>query len=153
MMASAMTAGAVNPAAWQPVLDRHRELFEDVAAGASIAIVPRYTIGADGRRRATVMPVCDPAPMLLWVREPGGMRARDAAFVGLKALASDLLLIAGDGALEAAVRHEHPFGELKRRLRAGEVLFMVMRTREELRERGWTEFIESLGLPFLGTCR
>jgi hypothetical protein len=33
------------------------------------------------------------------------------------------------------------------------MLVMVMRSRNELRERGWREFFEALGLPFQGTCR
>jgi hypothetical protein len=138
---------------WQRVLDRHAELFAETTEGASVAIVPRFARGADGRQRPTVMPVSEPLPMLLWLREPGAMLVRDAEFRGLKGLVSDLLLIAGEGALDEALAHERPFSELKRQLRSGRMLFMVMRTRDELRERGWSDFIESLGLPFLGTCR
>jgi len=140
-------------AAWQQVLDRHAELFTETAEGASVALVPRFARGADGRQRPTVMPVSEPVPMLVWQRERQAMRARDAEFRGLKGLDSDLLLIAGEGTLEEALAHERPFSELKRQLRSGRMLFMVMRTRDELRERGWGDFIESLGLPFLGTCR
>jgi hypothetical protein len=136
----------VTSAAWQRVLDRYPELFVETAQGASVAVVPRFARGADGRQRPVVMPASDPVPMLLWRREPDAMRAREAEFRGLKGLVSDLLLIAGDGALEEALAHE-------RQLRSGRMLFMVMRTRDELRERGWSDFIESLGLPFLGTCR
>lgn len=138
---------------WQRVLDRHADLFAEVAPGASIAIVARHSQGADGRSRANVMPVTDPVPMLTWVREPQGMTAREREFRGLKGLESDVLLIAAEGALEAALAHDHPLSELKRQLRNGKMLFMVMRTRDELRERGWSDFIETLGLPFLGTCR
>ncbi len=138
---------------WQPVLDRHAELFTETTTGASVALVPRFARGADGKQRPVVMPVSEPIPMQLWVREPDARRARDAEFRGLKSLFSDLLLIAGDGALDEALANERPLSELKRQLRGGRMLFMVMRTRDELRERGWSDFIESLGLPFLGTCR
>lgn len=140
-------------AGWQQVLDRHAELFAETAEGASVAIVPRFARDADGRQRPVVMPVSEPLPMLLWLREPAAMLVRDAEFRGLKGLVSDLLLIAGEGSLEESLAHERPFSELKRQLRSGRILFMVMRTRDELRERGWGDFIESLGLPFLGTCR
>ncbi len=140
-------------AAWQQVLDRYADLFAETAEGASVAIVPRFARGADGRQRPTVMPVTEAVPMLLWLREPRAMRAQDAEFHGLKGLASDMLLISSDGAVEEALAHERPFSELTRQLRSGRMLFMVMRTRDELRERGWSDFIESLGLPFLGTCR
>lgn len=129
--------------AWQRVLDRHAELFEQIEDGASVAVVPRRVVA----------PVCDPVPILLWVREPGGMAARSAQFGGFKALSSDLLLIANDGTLEAALSRDEPLGEIKRQLRTGGMLFMVLRRREELREHGWEDFLEWLGMPFLGTCR
>jgi len=138
---------------WQPVLDAHVGLFEPLLPGASVALVPRWRVDAQGERRANVMPKTDPLPMQLWLREPQAMRVRDGTFTGLASLASDVLLITEDGALEAALTHERPLSELKRLLRRNQVLFMVLRTRDELRERGWTEFLEGLGLPFLGTCR
>jgi hypothetical protein len=140
-------------AGWQSVLDAHAELFEALVPGASVALVPRWTVNAQGQRRANVMPKTVPVPMQLWLREPRGMRVREGAFQGLAQIAADLLFIAEDGALEAARAHDRPLSELKRLLRRNQVLFMVMRTRDELRERGWTDFIEALGLPFLGTCR
>jgi len=140
-------------AAWQRVLDRNAALFEETVAGASIAIVPRFAPGSGGKPRPTVMPVSDPVSMLVWVREERGMVAREGQFRGLKGLPADLLLVAGEGALEAALDHAEPLGEMKRQLRAGRMLFMVMRAREELQARGWTDFLEAIGLPFLGTCR
>jgi len=85
-------------AAWQRVLDRHADLFEEIEEGASVAVVPR----------SVVAPVCDPAPMLLWVREPDGMTARSAEFSGFKTLASDLLLVTNDGTLETALSRDEP---------------------------------------------
>jgi hypothetical protein len=151
MLAPLPPIGAL--AAWQRMLDRNAALFAETVTGASIAIVPRFAPGSGGKPRPTVMPVSDPVAMLLWTREPRGMVAREGRFQGLKGLSADLLLVAGEGALDAALAHAEPLGELKRQLRAGRMLFMVMRTREELRERGWTDFLEALGLPFLGTCR
>jgi len=138
---------------WQPVLDAHVGLFEPVAPGASIALVPRWREDSAGIRRANIMPKTDPVPMMLWLREAQAMRVREGIFSGLASLASDLLLIAEHGAFEAALAHQRPLSELKRLLRRNQLLFMVLRTRDELRERGWTEFLEALGLPFLGTCR
>lgn len=138
---------------WQPVLDAHVGLFEALVPGASVALVPRWREDAQGVRRANVMPRTEPVPMMLWLREAQAIRVRDGIFTGLASLASDVLLIVEDGALDVALAHERPLSELKRLLRRNRVLFMVLRTRDELRERGWTEFLEALGLPFLGTCR
>jgi hypothetical protein len=128
---------------WQSVLDKHEDLFAELSDGASVAIVPRRSVAA----------VCDPVPMLLWVREPEGMAARNGQFGGFKALSSDLLLVANDGTLEAALSRDEPLVEIKRQLRAGGMLFMVLRRKDELREHGWEDFLEWLGMPFLGSCR
>ena len=130
-------------AAWQSILDKHGELFIEVSDGASVAIVPRRSVAA----------VCEPVPMLLWVREPDGMAARPAQFGGYKTLSSDLLLVANDGTLEAALERDEPLAEIRKQLRAGGMLFMVLRRKEELREHGWEDFLEWLGMPFLGSCR
>ncbi len=127
----------------QRVLDEHAELFEEIEESASLAIVPRRAVA----------PVCDPVPMMLWVREPGGMAVRPGEFGGYKALSSDLLLVTNDGTLEAALEREEPLAEIKRQLRAGGMMFMVLRRKDELRSHGWEDFLEWLGMPFLGTCR
>lgn len=134
-------------ASWHEVLERHAELFEGVAQGASIALVP------GSPPRANIAPVVEPTPMQLWRREAHGMRIAEGRYRGLQALASDVLLLPEEGALEAALAHRRPMSELKRQLRAGRVLCMVTRGRDELRARGWAELFEALGLPFLGTCR
>jgi hypothetical protein len=129
--------------ACQSVLDKHEDLFTEVSDGASVAIVPRRAVA----------PTCDPVPMILWVREPEGMAARAGEFGGYKALSSDLLLVTNDGTLEAALERDQPLAEIKRQLRAGGMLFMVLRRKDELREHGWEDFLEWLGMPFLGSCR
>jgi hypothetical protein len=132
---------------WQEVLEGSPELFGEVVPGASVAVVtgspPRSNIGQ----------VVDPAPMLLWSRETEGMKVESGEYRGLKTLASDILLLPEGGALEAALAHRYPMSELNRQLRAGRVLCMVLRERNELRARGWTDLFDALGLPFLGTCR
>ncbi len=129
--------------ACQSVLDKHEDLFTEVSDGASVAIVPRRSVA----------PICDPAPMIVWVREPQGMVARAGEFGGYKALSSDLLLVTNDGTLEAALERDQPLAEIKRQLRAGGMLFMVLRRKDELRAHGWEDFLEWLGMPFLGSCR
>jgi hypothetical protein len=132
---------------WQPVLDRHADLFADVAPGASIALV------CGSPPRANIAQEVMPAAMQLWLRGPEGMKVGAGEYRGLRTFASDILLLPENGALEKALAHANPLGELKRQLRAGRVLCMVMRERKELRRRGWADLFDALGLPFLGTCR
>jgi len=130
-------------AAWQEVLDRHAALFEEIEEGASVALVARRVLA----------PARDAVPMLVWVREAGGMAARAAEFRGYRALSADLLLVANEGTLEGALTRAEPLAEVKRQLRAGGMMFMVLRRKDELRSHGWEDFLEWLGVPFLGTCR
>ena len=87
--------------------------------------------------------------------EDGGSHDRAAGHLPRPVgLGVDLLFLAGDCALEAVLaRAEHPLGEMKRQLRAARVQFFVFRTKHELRDLGYEDFVEALGLPFLGACR
>ena len=140
--------------AWQRVIDGYAPLFEPLAAGAAIGVVPRYFVDASGARRGAAMPSTPTLPMLAWRKRDGRMLAQPGAYRGLAGLDVDLLFLAGDGALEAVLAHaEHPLGEMKRQLRAARIQFFVFRTKHELRDLGYEDFVEALGLPFLGACR
>ncbi|TAK45487.1 MAG: hypothetical protein EPO29_01565 [Betaproteobacteria bacterium] len=132
---------------WQQVLERHADLFAEVQPGASIALAP------GSPPRANVKQVREAVPMQLWLRGPERMAVVAGEYRGLKSLAADALLLPEEGALDAALAHAEPLSELKRQLRDGRMLVMVMRSRKELRELGWSDFFEALGLPFQGSCR
>jgi hypothetical protein len=44
-------------------------------------------------------------------------------------------------------------GRLKRRLRRGDIMLCTFRTRAQLAESGYEDFLDSLGLAFMGACR
>lgn len=141
-------------AAWQRLIDGYAPLFEPLATGAAIGLVPRFFADADGGRRSAAMPSTPTLPMLEWRKGDGRMLALPGSYAGLEGLGVDLLFLAGDGALEAVLaRSEHPLGEMKRQLRAARIQFFVFRTKHELRDLGYEDFVEALGLPFLGACR
>ncbi len=150
----AALAAIEDVAAWQRLIDGYAPLFEALADGAAVGIVPRFFTDTGGARRAAAMPSTPPLPMLVWRKRDGRMRAQTAAYRGLDAPGVDLLFLAGDGALEAVLaRGEHPLGEMKRQLRAARIQFFVFRTKRELADLGYEDFVEALGLPFLGACR
>jgi len=93
--------------------------------------------------------------MLAWERGACGMRACTRSYRGLADASCDVLFFFERDALESVLAraHDGPLGELKRRIRAGRILLMVLRTRQALRERGYDDLLESLGLPFMGACR
>jgi hypothetical protein len=116
--------------------------------------VPRFFVDAHGSRRAAAMPSAPTLPMLGWRKREGRMLAQSGTYHGLESLDVDLLFLASDGALEAVLaRAEHPLGEMKRQLRAARIQFFVLRTKRELADLGYEDFVEALGLPFLGACR
>jgi hypothetical protein len=141
-------------AAWQRVIDGYAPLFEPLATGAAVGLVPRFFVDATGTRRSTAMPSTPALSMIEWRKCDQGMRAQPGTYDGLAGLGVDLLVLAGDGALEAVLaREEHPLGEMKRQLLAARIQFFVLRTKHELRALGYEDFVEALGLPFLGACR
>ena len=141
-------------AAWQRVLDGYAPLFEPLATGAAVGVVPRFFVDATGMRRSAAMPATPALPMIEWRKCDDRMRAQPGTYSGLAGLGVDLLFLAGDGSLEAVLaREEHPLGEMKRQLRAARIQFFVFRTKRELRDLGYEDFVEALGLPFLGACR
>lgn len=141
-------------AAWQRLLDSYAPLFEPLASGASVGLAPRFFVDENGVQRAAAMPSTPPLPMLEWHKRDEGMRAQPGSYRGLGRLEVDMVFLAADGALEAVLaRAEHPLGEMKRQLRAARIQFFVLRTKRELAERGYEDFVEALGLPFLGACR
>jgi hypothetical protein len=143
-----------NLAAWQGVIDGYAPLFEPLAAGTAVGLVPRFFLDAARVRRSAAMPTTPVLPMLEWRKCDGRMLAQSATYSGLDGLGVDLLFLAGDGALEAVLaREEHPLGEMKRQLRAARIQFFVLRTKRDLRDLGYEDFVEALGLPFLGACR
>jgi hypothetical protein len=147
-------AAIENLPAWQRLVDGYAPLFAPLADGAGIGLAPRFFADASGARRAAAMPTTPPLPMLEWRMRDGCLRAQSATYRGLDGVGVDLLFLAGDGALEAVLaRAEHPLGEMKRQLRAARIQFFVLRTKRELADLGYEDFVEALGLPFLGACR
>lgn len=141
--------------AWQAILDRDAAVFSGLAPGARAGFVPRQVPGPDGALRATAMPSVPPLEMLAWERRASAMTACLREYRGLADAACDLLFFYRRDALEAILARasDDPLGEMKRRMRAGGILLMVLRTRGELRARGYEEFLESLGLAYMGACR
>jgi hypothetical protein len=141
-------------AAWQRMIDGCAPLLEPLAQGAAVGLVARYFADASGVRRSAAMPSTPTLPMLEWRMRDGRMVARPATYTGLGEIGVDMLFLANDGALEAVLaRDEHPLGEMKRQLRAARIQFFVFRTKRELADLGYEDFVEALGLPFLGACR
>jgi hypothetical protein len=93
--------------------------------------------------------------MLTWVMDGEHMCANLRQYSGFQDARVDLLFVADESGLEAM--REALEGEtlsiIKRQIRKGAIMFFVMKTKYELQDAGYEDFLDSLGLAFLGACR
>jgi hypothetical protein len=143
-------------ASWQSMLDRHHELFLDMVRGSRIGFVSREASGIlPGKRLEGVQVVAAEVPMLAWQLEDAGMSARIEPFAGMASTKVDLLLVADEEALET-MRNELGGDTptvIKRLIRRGRMMFFVFKNKAQLQDAGYEDFLDSLGLAFLGACR
>jgi hypothetical protein len=145
--------------AWQALLDRYQELFTEMAPGSRIGILPRSATNLmPGKHLAGLSGSAFRLPdgrMLAWEVESAGMRAGYSPCTRFEDARADLLLVPDDAALEEIRRclPEDPLSTIKKMIRSGNILFFVMKTKYELQDAGYEDFLDTLGLAFLGACR
>lgn len=145
-----------DPAAWQAMLDRHAELFSEMNEGARVGFISRANSGlAPGKHVAGLIAASGGGDMLSWQRCGDGMRSRLEPYVGFAQAGVDLLFVAEDEALETvrAGLQGEALSIIKRLIRKGGIMFYVMKNKYQLQEAGYEDFLDSLGLAFLGACR
>lgn len=142
--------------AWQAMLDRHAELFSEMSAGSRVGFVSRSESGlSPGKHVAGLMAANGAGDMMAWERRETGMQTSLEDYAGFQDARVDLLFVAEDEAL-AAMREAlsgEALGMIKRLIRKGGIMFYVMKNKYQLQDAGYEEFLESLGLSFLGACR
>lgn len=141
---------------WQAMLDRHAPLFSELLPGSAVGFVPRAGSGIQpGKHVAGVMNAAGAGQMLTWAMDGDTMRANVTDYSGFQDARVDLLFVADEAGLEAmrdALQGE-TLSIIKRQIRKGTIMFFVMRTKFELQDAGYEDFLDSLGLAFLGACR
>lgn len=142
--AAAVDAAAwQDDAGWQALLAREHRLFEAMIEGASIGIVMRPSADAGQ------------GEMLVWERTASGMQVRRRAYHGFADCSVGVLFVPSPGMLGAvhARLHDNALGAMKLQLRAGTTLLYVIAPKRQLLDDGYEDFLEALGLAFLGACR
>jgi len=132
-----------DPAGWQALLERHGRLFDAWVEGGAVGIVPRAAADSgDGE-------------MLAWARRAGAMRVERRRFGGFADCGVAVLFVAEPGALEAVHErlHDNALGAMKLQLRQGGMLLYVLAPKSQLLDDGYEDFLETLGLAFMGACR
>lgn len=141
---------------WQAMLDRHAPLFCDLLPGSAVGFVARAGSGIQpGKHVAGVMNAAGAGQMLTWAMDGQRMRADVRHYSGFQDARVDLLFVADDDALEAmrAALGGETLSIIKRQIRKGSIMFFVMKTKYQLQDAGYEDFLDSLGLAFLGACR
>ncbi len=128
---------------WHSLLAREHRLFEPMVEGARVGIVARADADAGH------------GDLLAWSRTRDGMRVERRPFHGFADCDVGVLFVAQDGALEAlhARIDENALGAMKLQLRDGSMLLYVIAPKKQLLDDGYEDFLEALGLAFLGACR
>jgi hypothetical protein len=141
---------------WQAMLDRHAPLFSELVTGAAVGFVPREGSGIQpGKHVAGLKSAGGSGDMLTWAMDGTAMRAAIRPYSGFQEAGVDLLFVADEGGLQAmrdAVGGD-TLSILKRQIRSGALMFFVMKTKVQLQDAGYEDFLDSLGLAFLGACR
>lgn len=144
---------------WQDMLDRHAELFTEMVPGSAVGIVARSGSGLHpGKHVAALNMAGGSGAMLVWQIRGGdmaGMLAIQRQYEGFKQANVDLLFVADEAAL-VAIREAlqgDTLSIMKRLIRKGNIMFYVMKTKYQLQDAGYEDFLDSLGLAFLGACR
>lgn len=127
---------------WQTLLDRNVEFFQGMQAGARIGLLSKDDFEP-------------PATMVVWEATERGMRAGYEPFPGFEQVKIDLLFIADQPTIQGM--HDPnagaPFKEIRTKLRRRDILLYVVKPHHALLDSGYEHFLDSLGLPVLGTCR
>jgi hypothetical protein len=133
-----------DPERWQAVLDQESALFDRVIPGAAVALVDRS--GWDSG--------C--GSILEWrADEFGCMVAAQRTWNGLGVTKAEVVLVGGDEAFAAVVSGARPdvMRGLRDSIRRGDVILFVTKCETGLRGAGFEDFLESIGLAFMGACR
>jgi len=128
---------------WQALVVRHARLFDAWIDGAAIGFVPRAAADAGA------------GTMLVWARHGNGMQVEQRRFGGFADCAVAVLFVAEPDALEEvhARLHDNALGAMKLQLRRGGMLLYVLAPKTQLLDDGYEDFLEALGLAFMGACR
>jgi hypothetical protein len=141
---------------WQPALDRNAEIFSGMVPGAAVGFVARSGSGLQpGKHVGGLEQAGGSGEMLVWEMGEHGMRAQLRTYTGFQQGGIDLLFVAEEAAIAAmhGARDSELLSQVKRLIRSGAIMFYVMRTKYELQDAGYEDFLDTLGLAFLGACR
>ena len=93
--------------------------------------------------------------MLIWKATEAGIEVRYGIFPGFEQTDVDILIAADAAALASLQRalDGDVLAQMRKLIRAGELLFFARKARRDLENAGYDELLDQLGFAFLGACR
>ena len=128
---------------WQAVLNRNAPVFSDIRPGSRIGLMSKDDFEPPD------------ATMLVWEATENAMQTKYESFPGFDEVKIDLLLIADDATIYDIhdPANPNPLAEIKAKVRRRDIMLFVVKPWHELLDCGYSEFLDSLGLVYMGTCR
>ena len=145
-------------AGWQQAFDASEALFASLRDGARMGFIAQPGFAPLGQRRAGLDEAAAQhagATILAFDAANGRIEVTTERFESFEEAELDLLFVADEEARAelAATPALTRLRAMRRLIRRGSVRFFVLRTRHELQDAGYEDFLEWLGIPFLGSCR
>ena len=131
---------------WETALRARSAVFSGLAPGSRIGLVEEAAVGSGSEPGSR---------MLIWKATEAGIEVRYGSFPGFEQTDVDIL-IAADAAALASLRQAlegDVLAQMRKLIRAGELLFFARKTRRDLEDAGYDELLDQLGFAFLGACR
>jgi len=128
---------------WQLWLQDNEELFLKIGSDARIGFLEMEVFNSSEGKA-----------VLLTAEKGKRIKLNEVTFSGFRQLPADLLFVAPRKILKMLLEpnngvQDNRFNEC---LRQREILFYVLNSATELEKKGYADFLDSLGLGFLGTC-
>ena len=127
---------------WQKILDMQDDVFRGIMPGSKIGLMVKEQFGSEGSR------------MMVWEIQPGSVQVQDDVFRGFRNSGVDLLFVAEEDALLELYQEQtqEAFSIFSNMIREGRILFYYLVTHDEIVANGYEEFLEKVGVPFMGGC-
>lgn len=122
---------------WHAWIENNKALFAGLNPSAKIGFIIKEVF-ENLKGKAVILKTSETEERLV---------VKEVEFAGFRALPVDIVFIAGLSTLEIIKDNVSLYHLLKNK----EVLFFTLKTSAELKEKGYAEFLDTIGLEFLGT--
>ncbi|NQV55078.1 MAG: hypothetical protein HQ503_04405 [Rhodospirillales bacterium] len=131
---------------WAEMLDRCAAAFTSIAPGGRIGVVANNNLATPISKLG--------GEMMVWTTQENGVAVSTQPFA-LAGTNTDLLFMVDGETLDAlkGASADNLAKRLSSRSKRGKMMLYFMIGRDDLEDAGYFEFLESVGLSFLGPCR